>query len=120
MYDVRSPVSIGEVLLAYLACVVMFACIGVMLGAVIPSARAAQGVGLSLFFVMMFLAGTAPPRKLLGGVSERVGDLLPLTHAAVALQDPWNGLGTNAAELGVMAAFAVAAALIALRTFRCD
>jgi len=76
MYDVRSPVSIGEVLLAYLACVVMFACIGVMLGAVIPSARAAQGVGLSLFFVMMFLAGTAPPRKLLGGVLERVGATL--------------------------------------------
>ena len=120
MYEVRSPASIGGVLLAHLVCVVIFACIRVMLGAVIPSARAAQGVGLFLFLVMMFLARTGPPWKVLGGLMERVGDFLPLTHAAVALQDPWNGLGTNAAELGVMAAFAVATALIALRTFRWD
>jgi ABC-2 type transport system permease protein len=41
----------------------MFASIGVFLGAVLPTARAVQGAGLALFFVMMMISGSGPPRE---------------------------------------------------------
>lgn len=117
-YDVRAPESLGGVLLAFLLSVLCFAAIGVLLGALMPSARAAQGLGLILFFVMMFLAGTDGPREILGEVLRWIGDLLPLTHVVTALQDPWVGFGTNVAELLLVAGVAVVAGLVSTRAYR--
>jgi ABC-2 type transport system permease protein len=49
---------------------------------------------------------------------QQVALALPLTHVAIALQDPWIGRGSNLAELGIVAAIAVVAAALAVRLFR--
>ncbi len=49
---------------------------------------------------------------------QQVALALPLTHVAIALQDPRIGRGVNVAELGIVAALAVAAAALAYRSFR--
>lgn len=98
-----------------LAC---FAAIGVLLGAVMPSARAAQGIGLMLFFAMMFLSGTDGPREILGDVMRNVGEIFPLTHSFIVMQDPWIGFGINVDRLAIIAVITVAAAFAAVRAFR--
>jgi ABC-2 type transport system permease protein len=117
-FDVRAPDSLGGVLIAFVLSAVSFAAIGFLIGALMPSARAAQGLGLILFFVMMFLAGTDGPRELMGEALRKAGDVLPLTHVVTALQDPWVGFGSNLAELALIAGITVLAALLSLRLFR--
>ena len=63
-------------------------------------------------------AGVGPPREVLPAEMQRVALALPLTHVAIALQDPWIGRGVNVAELGIVVALAAAAAALAYRSFR--
>jgi ABC-2 type transport system permease protein len=119
-YDVRGPVSIPALILAYALSTLCFMILGCLLGALIPRARAAQGIGLILFFVMMFVSGTAPPIEVMSGVMLGVGKALPLYHAAIALQDAWNGLGVNGVELGILAAAAAGGLVLTNRLFRWD
>jgi ABC-2 type transport system permease protein len=92
--------------------------VGVLLGGVLPTARAAQGAGLLLLFVMFMLGGGGPPREVMTDSMRLAGDFLPLTHVVTLLQDPWNGFGWNAGELGIVAGVMVAAGLLATRVFR--
>jgi len=91
---------------------------GVLLGAVLPTARAAQGAGVLLWFVMLMISGAGPPPEVLNATLTRVADATPLKHVILVLQDPWLGFGSNAAELLVVAGILVLSALLALRLFR--
>jgi ABC-2 type transport system permease protein len=117
-YDVHVPASIGGVLVGFLASLVCFGAIGVFLGAIMPSARAAQGMGLMLFFAMMFLSGADGPREILGDVMRTIGEAFPLTHTFIVMQDPWIGFGTNLGRLAIVLGVAVATGLGAMRAFR--
>jgi ABC-2 type transport system permease protein len=120
VYDVRSPGSPAAVVLIYLLVTLCFMLLGCLLGAIVPQARAAQGIGLLLFFVMMFLSGTSPPVEVMSDVMLTIGKALPLYHAAVALQDAWNGLGVNWTEVGVLGAVTLAALGLTVWLFRWD
>ena len=117
-YDVHAPESLGGILLGFMVSVACFSAIGVLLGAVMPSARAAQGIGLMLFFAMMFLSGTDGPREVLGDLFRSIGEAFPLTHSFIVMQDPWIGVGTNLARLALVAAIGLGAGLAAVKAFR--
>jgi ABC-2 type transport system permease protein len=117
-YGIAAPESIGLVLLGFLLVAVSFAAIGLLLGALMPSARSAQGVGVMLFFVMMFLCGAGPPRDVMSSGMRWAGDVLPMTYAITVLQDPWLGFGWDLTGAAVMAATAVASGVAAFRFFR--
>ncbi|MVU82370.1 ABC transporter permease [Nocardia sp. ET3-3] len=119
-YDVHAPRDPLAALLAFLLCALSFAAIGVLLAAVLPTARAAQGIGVIAFFVMMFLAGTDGPRALFGHTLRRIGDVLPLTHVVTVLQDAWVGFPVNLAALLTVVAFLVVSALLSVRLLRWD
>lgn len=70
VYKVRSPAAPVAVAVIFLLSTVCFMVLGYLLGAIVPKARAAQGVGLILFFVMMFLSGTAPPVEAMSEHNE--------------------------------------------------
>ena len=118
VYDVRAPAAPGAVVVSFLASAFAFAAIGALLGAVMPSTRAAQGAGLMLFFVMLFVSGTGPPVEVMSDTMLRIGDFLPLTYAVEALQDAWNGLGWNWGDLAVLGGVTVVAGWVALRVYR--
>ena len=118
VYDVRPPAAPGAVVVGFLASAFAFAAIGALLGAVMPSTRAAQGAGLMLFFVMLFVSGTGPPVEVMSDTMLRIGDFLPLTYAVEALQDAWNGLGWNWGDLAVLGGVTVVAGWVALRVYR--
>ena len=91
-----------------------FISIGVLLGTVLPNARAAQGVGLLLFLPMFLLAGGGPPPEAMGPVMNDISTVLPLTHVVRAIQEPWLGIGQGTDHLIALVAMIVAATMLTL------
>jgi ABC-2 type transport system permease protein len=118
VYDLAAPVSVFGSLAAFVVTVAAFAAIGVLLGAVMPSPRAAQGAGVMLFFVMMMLSGTGPPLEVMTPLMRGIGAALPLQHAVSAMQDPWLGFGWNWLQLAVLVAIAVVGGMLAKLAFQ--
>jgi len=92
-----------------------FVSIGVLLGSLLPSARAAQAVGLLIFFPSFLLGAGGPPPHVMGSVVRTVAGPLPLTLVTNAVREPWLGLGTATGSLIAVAALAVAAVALAVR-----
>jgi ABC-2 type transport system permease protein len=118
VYGAGVPKAPAEVALAYVVGVLCFAAIGVLLASVAPTARAAQSIGLLIWFIMLFVSGTSAPLQLLPKWMLVVGKALPLYHLVVALVDPWIGRGTNWTQLGIVALVGLVAAAVSLRVFR--
>lgn len=117
-YDVAAPSDAIGAAIAFLFCIAAFAAIGVLLGAVMPSPRAAQGGGVLLFIVMLMLSGTGPSREVMTSTMNTIADILPLSHGVRAIQDPWLGFGWNFAQLGTLAAIAIVCGVLATLAFR--
>jgi ABC-2 type transport system permease protein len=118
VYDLAAPSDWFAAAIAFLFCIAAFAAIGVLLGAVMPSPRAAQGAGVLLFIVMLMLSGTGPPREVMTPTMNTIADVMPLSHAVTAIQDPWLGYGWNLVQLGILAAVAVVCGVLATLAFR--
>jgi ABC-2 type transport system permease protein len=86
--DLENPVIILGFLVAFLVTVICFVAIGIILRALLPTSRAAHGVGVLLFFVMIMVGGAGPPPEVLSGVLNNIANIAPLKHAVVLLQDP--------------------------------
>ncbi len=117
-YDFPAPEAWSGPLVAFFVTATAFAAIGILLGAVVPSPRAAQGFGVMLFFVMMMLSGAGPPVEVMSPTMQSVGKAMPLWHGVIAIQDPWLGEGWNWGELAVVAAVAVVSGALAVAAFR--
>ena len=98
--------------------VFLFTAIGVLLGALLPSTRSSQGLGLILFFVMMILGGAGPPLEVLTSSMRAISDATPIKYLIVLLQDPWLGFGWNAGYALIVVGITVAAGLLAVKLFR--
>lgn len=115
-YDASLPQDPLGVLVAFLLVSVSFATLGALLGLVLPTARAAQGLGVLLFFVFLMLGGAGPPREVLPSAMLRLSDLTPLTYAARLLRAPWLGASWEVTATAVMAGMAVVS--VALTSWR--
>lgn len=94
---------------------VAFVGIGVLLGTLLPSARAAQAVGLLLYFSSFLLGVGGPPTSAMPQGLRVIADHLPLALANQAIRDPWLGLGDGTTPLLITAAIAVVAIALAMR-----
>lgn len=117
VYDFDAPSSLPGVLGAFGALTIGFTCIGFMLGSLLPTARAAQAMGLILWFVMMMLGGAGPPREVLSSSMEVVSDLTPLWYAVQMMHGPWLGLDPGS-SWAVFVALAVVCTAVGARFFR--
>lgn len=117
-YGTPLPDAPGQFLLAFTLSALCFAAIGVLLGSVLSTTRAAQGGGLILFFVMFIISGTGPPRDVMSPAMQLLGDLTPLRYVVFILQDPWLGFGWDWATYAVVVAITVLASVVSLRTFQ--
>jgi ABC-2 type transport system permease protein len=117
-YDASLPESPGLVVVAFMLSVFTFAAVGVFLGAILPTTRAAQGLGLILFFVMMILSGAGPPREVMTEAMHWIADATPLRYVILTLQNPWLGFGWDGHASLVVGGFLVVATLLSVRFFR--
>jgi ABC-2 type transport system permease protein len=95
----------------------MFA-IGLLIAALAPSGRAANGIGVLLYFPMAYLAGLMQPVSQMPAILVRIGEFTPLGAFRQSLHDVWTGAAPDPLLLGVMAAYAVVVSLAAARFFR--
>ena len=94
--------------------------LGMLVASVAPTARAATGLGMGLFFPNMFLAGVYFPSDQMSKGLQQAGNFTPLGSALHAIRDSWMGIDPRPEYLGIMAAYAVVAGLLAARFFRWD
>jgi ABC-2 type transport system permease protein len=118
VYHPHLPVYSGQLVAAFVLGTLCFASLGFFLGAVLPSTRSAQGVGLILFFIMMILGGAGPPPEVLTGAMDIIGKIMPLRHVILMLQNPWLGFNWYTSASLITVGITVVGALLATRFFR--
>lgn len=111
-YDIAAPAEAGWVVLAFALGALTFSGIGMLLGSLLPTARAAQGAGVLLWFVMLILAGAGPPREVMTTTMQQIGDAMPLRYVILVVQDPWLGLGWNSSAMATVLAFLLGAGVL--------
>ena len=115
VYGIPAMHNAWRVLAALSLGAVAFVSIGILLGTLLPSARAAQAVGLLIFFPSFLLGAGGPPPHVMGSGVKLVAGPLPLTQLTDAVREPWLGIGQATGPLIVVACMAVAATAIAAR-----
>lgn len=115
VYGVPTPDQPLRVLAGVVASAAAFVGLGVLLGTLLPSARAAQAVGLLVFFPSFLLGVGGPPPSAMPDWLRALAERLPLAVANRAIREPWLGLGDAGGALAVTAALAVAVSVLACR-----
>ncbi|MDP9797200.1 ABC-2 type transport system permease protein [Catenuloplanes nepalensis] len=116
--DVPLPASILEFTgILLLATIAMFA-IGLLIAALSPNAKAASGIGMLVYFPMLFFAGVWTPGPIMPDNLRRIAEFTPLGAASQALSDAWSGAGAAPTALVVLTAYALLVTLLATRLFR--
>ena len=90
--------------------------LGLLIGAIAPTARSAGAAGTVLFFPLMYFAGLWTPQ--LSGTARHIGQFTPLGAAAQALRDSMAGAWPHPAALAVLAICTLTCAAAAARFFR--
>ena len=118
IYGLMIPIAPLGVILATALSAISFFAIGFVLAGLLPTANAAQVVGMALFYPMMFLSGAGLPRQMLPDLLLKIGNFLPLTHVVTLIQDLWMGDGWNLTSLAALAGTLVVGLVVATLTFR--
>lgn len=95
-----------------------FASIGLLLGTLLPTSRAALGAGVLVWFSLLLISGAGPPPELLTEGMRAAARPFPLSPLVRMLQDPWLGEGIPMAQTLVLATYGIgslAAAAVLLR-----
>jgi ABC-2 type transport system permease protein len=105
----------GFALVAVLSATAMVA-LGLLIGAIAPTARSAGAAGAVLFFPLMYFAGLWTPQ--MSATARHIGQFTPLGAAAQALGDSMAGTWPHPSALAVLALCTIACAAAAARFFR--
>jgi len=105
----------GFAVVAVLAAAAMLS-LGMLIGALAPTARTAGAAGTVLFFPLMYFAGLWTPQ--LSPAMRHIGQYTPLGAAVQALRDGMAGAWPHPMTLAVLGACTIGCAGIAARLFR--
>jgi ABC-2 type transport system permease protein len=107
---------IGALLLGGLS---MFA-FGYLIAGLAPGARAAQVIGMVIFYPMMFLSGAGIPLEIMPESVRKISDYLPLTYVVKLLRGLWFGesWGAHLLDVAVLVGVLVICGALAARFFR--
>ncbi|OHV56439.1 ABC transporter permease [Pseudofrankia sp. BMG5.36] len=117
-FRVPAPEQPVGYVLALLLTIATLIALGLLIAAVAPSSGVANGIGVGLFYPLMFFAGLWVPREAMPRVLVDIGDATPLGAAVGALQDSMSGSWPGLVHVGVMVAYIVLCGLGAARWFR--
>jgi ABC-2 type transport system permease protein len=120
VFGIPLPESFGWFIVAYALGAVSVLAVGLLIGAVVPTASSGQGVGMILYFPLLFFAGVYIPLEVMPQGVRTVSSYTPTGAAVQALSDSWAGSVPDTSSLLVMAAYAVVAGLLAVWLFRWD
>ncbi|QCB92485.1 ABC transporter permease [Cellulomonas shaoxiangyii] len=92
--------------------------LGSLVAALAPTAAAANGWGMTLYFVSLFFAGVWLPLPVMPQVVQDIAAYTPLGAASQAMTAAWVGQPFPTTQVLVMAAWALIATPVAVRLFR--
>ena len=118
VFDVDWPSNVPGLVLAFGFATVASFGIGLVIAAVVPSARVASGVGSIIYFPMLFFAGVWTPGAAMPDAARGIAGFTPIGAASEAMADAWAGSWPTALHLAVLAGWAVLASAAAARLFR--
>jgi len=112
------PKSPGGLVLSLALSIAGLFPIGLVIGAVAPTAGAAGVIGRVVWFPLMFFAGLWLPLELMPGALQAVAKVTPLGASVTAIQGSMQGQFPSVVPLLVLAAYAVVFGFLARRLFR--
>ncbi|MBK8989253.1 MAG: ABC transporter permease [Chloroflexi bacterium] len=118
VYDLRPPEASLGLIAAALLGGLSFLAVGFVLAGVLPTPRAAQAVGMALFYPMLFLSGAAMPRQIMPESVQKFSEFLPLTHVVKLLEELWLKGTWNLTSLAVVIGLLVVGIIVSRQTFR--
>jgi ABC-2 type transport system permease protein len=91
IYHVRFEGLLWAVALGVLLCFLAMASLGYLIASFAPNARAAQIIGMSILYPMLYLAGAGMPVEVLPESLRKVSAFLPPTYIVRLLRGLWFG-----------------------------
>ena len=92
--------------------------VGMLIAAVAPTGRAANGIGSVTFFPMLALGGVWVPKEQLPVFLRHVADILPLGATFNTLRETWAGNSPQLLPLLSLVVFTAVCGLLAAKFFR--
>ncbi|MFI9595049.1 ABC transporter permease [Nonomuraea sp. NPDC052265] len=112
------PTAVLSVAAAFLLGTASLFAIGLLIAALAPNGRSANGIGVLLYFPMAYLAGLIQPADQMPAIVARIGEFTPLGAFGASLREIWAGNAPSLLLLGVLAAYALVISIAAAKFFR--
>jgi len=119
-FGVPFPESPGWFLVSYTLGAVALLSVGLLIGAVVPTAASGQAVGMLLYLPLLFFAGVYIPLQVMPESVRTVSSYTPSGAAVQALSASWAGEVPQTSSLLVLAAYGLVFGLLAIWAFRWD
>lgn len=120
VFGLSFPESPGWFLVSYVLGALSLLSLGLLIGAVVPTANSGQAVGMLLYFPLLFFAGVYIPLQVMPQGVRTVSTYTPSGAAVQALSASWAGEVPETSSLLVMAAYLVVTGSLAVWLFRWD
>ncbi|MFC0530865.1 ABC transporter permease [Phytohabitans kaempferiae] len=117
-FGVDLPQQVPGFLIALVLGIAAMFAVGLLIAALAPRAKTATGIGMLVYFPMIFFAGVWTPGPVMPDVVRRISDFTPLGAASQAMQDAWSGTFPSALHLVVMVGYLLVTGALAARFFR--
>lgn len=115
------PISLPERPGWFIVSFVLGACsllaLGLLIGSVAPTANTGQGIGMLLYFPLLFFAGVYIPVEVMPDGIRTISGKTPAGAAVQALSDSWIGSMPQTSSLLVMLVYAAVAGALAVDSF---
>src|SRR5690625_1452998 len=116
--DLPLPEQPLLVVAAFLLATLALFAVGLMIGGLAPKASTASGIGMLLYFPLLFFAGLWLPISQMPDTLATIATFTPLGAAAEAMTVGWYGAEVPWRELAVLAGWTVAGYPVAAKVFR--
>jgi ABC-2 type transport system permease protein len=120
LFGIAFPASIGWFIISFALGAISLLAVGLLIGAVVPTANSGQGLGMMLYFPLLFFAGVYIPLQVMPDGIQTISNWTPAGAAVQALTESWIGNTPATSSLLVMAAYGLVAAALAVHFFRWD
>lgn len=118
VFDIDLPGHVTGFLATFVLATAGLFTVGLSIGAVARTASAGQGMGMAVYFPLLFFAGVYFPIQVMPDTLRTISELTPSGAAVQALAATWAGSSPSFSNLAVMAAYAVVFGLASVLWFR--
>ncbi len=118
LFGIAFPASIGWFIVSFALGAISLLAVGLLIGAVVPTANSGQGLGMMVYFPLLFFAGVYIPLEVMPEGVRAISGWTPAGAAVEALTESWMGNTPATSSLLIMTAYALVAAVLAVRFFQ--